>query len=200
MKIPEGKQRELAPDGTHAAICVEFIDFGTQPGNGKDKSGKEFAPSRRGQAGFELTGQKTEEGDPILVYKEYTLSNNKKAGLMKDIMKWFNLKYEQAKEVDVEDLLQKVASVTVQHVTSKTSGNTYAKTSDVGAMTGVKGMKAGKHVQPLRYLSLEPSEFDQEVFDNLPEWMRVKIAQSPEYADAVSKKNKKPAAGKKNKK
>lgn len=180
-KIPAGKVRELAPDGTHNFTCVQFLDLGTQPSNNP-----EFKPSRRCQVGLELTGQKTEEGDPIVVYKEYGYSSSRKSSFMKDLAKWFSMKHEQLEDLDPTDILQKSGLVTIEHKEAKSSGNTYANVTSLTAAPGVKGMKVGKHTSPLVSLVLDPAEFDQAQFDALPEWLRTKIAASPEYADAVA--------------
>jgi hypothetical protein len=172
MKTPKGKPRELAPEGSHQFSLREITDFGTQ-----EAFNSEFEPQRKVQLGLELVGQTTEEGNPIMVYREVTFSSSKKSKMYQMLHTWGQ---------DVEDLskaLGKFGMCTVIHSTSKKTEAVYANVSDA-LIPLPKGMKPGKALQPLRMFFLDPEEeFDQTTFDSLPQWMQEKIAKSPEYAE-----------------
>lgn len=174
MKTPKGKARELTPEGNQPATLVGVIDYGTQESNNPD-----FEATRRLNTAWEVLDKRTEKGDPFVVYKEYTFSSNAKSTLAKDFKAW------GMDPDDVEVALGKTALVNVVH--KETASGTFANIATIAPVP--KGMKHGKHKQPLVALFLDPEEFDQEVFDGLPEWQRNKIAASPEYADCIAAAN-----------
>lgn len=191
-KIPTGSTRELAPEGTHNAVCVQVIDLGTQKVRDfKDK--EKFNDVRKLNMAFQLVEEETSEGKAVVVYRQYTFSASPKSNLMKDLKAWVGLKIENAADFDTDTLLGKACSITVEHET--TEKGTYANISNIAALP--KGMKAKKPTEALVSFSLDEGEFDQEVFDALPEYLRLKIADSPEYAAATAPKPSKKVAGKK---
>jgi hypothetical protein len=59
MKIPEpNSDYELLPVGTYQAVCVEFLDFGTQSTT--------YGPKRQVRLGWEVIGQKMKNGKPFI--------------------------------------------------------------------------------------------------------------------------------------
>lgn len=186
--IPAGKPRELAPSGSHNAVCIQVIDLGTQPSRTEG-----WDDQRKCQLAFQLVDESTTDGKAIVVYKEYTYSSGSKSKLSKDIKAWLSLK--DLNDFEMDTLLGKSCIVTVTHNESKSNGNTYANVTNISGLT--KGAKVRKHTEPLISLYLDET-FDQETFDNLPEFMRNKISGTPEYAEifAAAKKTsaKKPKA------
>lgn len=175
MKTPKGKARELAPEGNQPLALVSVIDYGTQESNNPD-----FEATRRLNTGWEAIDKRTEKGDPFVVYKEYTFSSNAKSNLAKDFKAWGQ------DPDDVETALGKYCMGNVVH--KETASGTFANLTTIAPIP--KGLKHGKYKQPLVFLFLNPGEFDQEVFDGLPEWQRNKIAASQEYADCKEAKPK----------
>lgn len=171
-KIPAGKPRELAPEGAHQACLCQIIDMGTQPSNDP-----KYKPTRRVQLGFELTDEKTEEGNKFVQYKTYTFSKHKKSNLAADLKSWLGLKDSQLEDFEMDNALSKNALITIAHKT--TDNGEYANITNVSALP--KSMKVKKGTEPLVSLYLDEN-FDKAVFDKLPEFLRTKIAASPEYA------------------
>jgi hypothetical protein len=84
--------------------------------------------------------------------------------------------------------------VTIEH--KETDAGTFANITNVGMVP--KGTKLRKYTEPLKSLYLDES-FDQEVYDALPDFLKEKIAGSPEYAAVMTpkmKSNKKPPLAK----
>ncbi len=182
MKAPKGKPRELAPEGTHNAILVQIIDLGTQPsGNPK------FKDSRRLQLAFELVGPglKTEDGSPFVQYRQYTFSSHAKSQLAKDFKAWLSVK--DMSDYDVDAALGKQALVTIEH--KEIESGTFANVSNISAVP--KGSKMFKATEPLKSFYLDPKEFDEAAFKELPEFLQTKIAGTEEYAECIAATTKK---------
>ncbi len=184
MSKPPKSKRELAPEGVHKAVCVHVIDLGTQEFSFK---GKEMS-ARKVSVGFELIGKKNAFGEPQVVAQRYTFSNSKKSNLMKDLKAWLGIKDP---DFDLDGLQGKPAQVTITH----SDDGEYANITNVGGVP--KGTKFPKPATPWVSLYLDET-FDQDVFDDLPDYFKEKIAASPEYDEVnAPKKPAKKAAGKK---
>jgi len=178
-KIPKGAQRELPEEGTHNAVCVQVIDLGTQK-----NANPEWGDKRKVLLGFELVDVQDEE-HTALVSKQYTFSDSQKGNLMKDLKKWLNIK---SGDLDMDDCLGKQALVSIEH--KETDRGTFANISNISSVP--KGTKMRKPQSVTRSLYLDET-FDADVYEELPEWIRLKIATSPEYEEVAAPK---PAAKK----
>ena len=66
-----GGDFELPPEGRHIACLVRFVDIGLQPGK--------FGASRNAELAFEIDGETTADGRPMLAFKRiFNLSNRSK--------------------------------------------------------------------------------------------------------------------------
>ena len=66
-----GGDFELPPEGRHVACLVRFVDLGLQPGK--------FGSSRNAELAFEIDGETTADGRPMLAFKRiFNLSNRSK--------------------------------------------------------------------------------------------------------------------------
>ncbi len=178
MSKPPKSKRVLAPEGVHKAVCVHVIDLGTQTFTFK---GKEQS-ARKVSVGFELLGKKNSFGEALVVAQKYTFSNSKKSNLMKDLKAWLGIKDP---DFDLDGLANKPAQVTITH----SDDGEYANITNVGGVP--KGTKFPKAENTFTSLYLDDT-FEQDVFDDLPDYFKEKIASSPEY-DEVSGPKKKPA-------
>lgn len=167
---PKAK-RELAPEGVHKAVCVHVIDLGTQEFTIKGKQ----QSSRKVSVGFELIGKKNSFGDPLVVQQRYTFSNSKKSNLMKDLKGWLGIKDP---DFDLDGLAYKPAQITITH----SEDGEYANITNVGGVP--KGTKFPKPVNKFVSLYLDDT-FDKDVFDDLPDYFKEKIASSPEYDEVA---------------
>lgn len=177
MNIPKAGKRELPEAGAHNGVCVQLIDLGTQQvtfqGNIKNV--------RKLLMGFELVDIENEDGSPTLVSNQFTFSDSTKGNLFKTLKQWQAVKHIE--NFDMDDCLGKPAIVTIVH--NESDKGTFANISNIGALT--KGTKVRKPQSGLVSLYLDDS-FDHEVFEALPEWIRTKIASSPEYETDVPAK------------
>ena len=63
--MPEERQFELPPAGTHLATCLRVVDVGTQNG--------QYGLRRQIIIGWELPDELTERGDPFTLARRYKL-------------------------------------------------------------------------------------------------------------------------------
>ena len=180
-RIPKISPRELAPEGAHSAAVVQIIDLGTQDSG-------EYGPKHRMQIAYELVDEKTSEGVAMVVYRQYTFTSSPKGSLMKDLRAAFGIKDT---DIEMDDLLGKACMVTVEH--KETDAGTFANVVAVGMLP--KGVKAKKATEELKSLYLDDS-FDAETFDSLPDFLRDKIAGSPEYEALMTPRLKQKSNGK----
>jgi len=80
---------------------------------------------------------------------------------------------------DVKELISAVCLLQLEHGTSR-KGNLFTRA--VNLMQAPEGVKAPPPVNEPFYFSLDPREFDQAVFDSLPQWDREKIEASDSWA------------------
>lgn len=190
MKPPKGPQRELPEEGAHNGVCVQLIDLGTQPSGNPDWPAK-----RKILVGFELPDIENEDGGATIVSQQFGFSSSNRGNLSKTLKQWQAVKNLDA--FDMDDCLGKPAAITIIH--NETDKGVFANISNIGALP--KGTKVRKAQTALVSLYLDET-FEQEVYEALPEWIRVKIASSPEYEEVMAnvkpkKAPAKPAAGKK---
>lgn len=191
MEIPEGKVFEVLAPGTYNATLIKITDLGTQKSNNP-----KFKDTRKIRLYFEVANERTEEGDPFVLFREYNFTNNKDSHLMKDLTGWLNLKTTEG--FDIDTILGRAAQLSVIH----SKDGKYANITAVVAV--LKGTKLPKPVNALTSLYLTKEAFDEAVFKELPMKLQTTIAGSPEYALATAPKSKsaptkntKPVANKK---
>ena len=162
---------ELAPTGTHRAVCFGVVDLGTQEGS--------FGPKHQVVISWELTDAKMSDTRPFAVSKFYTLSLSEKANLRADLQNWRGKAFsiEELEGFDISKLLGAPALVTVVHKEKKTGGQS-AVVSGVSSLP--KGMDKPTPFNPVYVFDLdEPSAVID--IEKLPEWLQNKIRQSPEW-------------------
>jgi hypothetical protein len=171
MRMPKSTKFEAAPDGLHHAICTSVIDLGSHEAFGATK--------RRLQVGWSLPLRRTALGKPFYVTAEYNLSGAQSSALYGVVQAMLG----DVEEPDLHELLGKPCVLQVQQATSN-KGNLYAKVTTVGRpdpgveLPSIAGM-------PRVYLSLDPREFDREVFEGLPKYLKDKITETREYRVAI---------------
>lgn len=171
----EAKERVLAPEGAHLANVIKLIDLGTQP------FGSEGEMKQKFRASFELVNEPMEDGRPIVVDQDFIFSKGQNSACYKFFNALSNGKITAKwlpDYVDFNEYIGLPCTVTVKHNESK--GKMYANVTSVGPV--MKGIQTVAPINELVVLDL--SNFDEKVFNDLPEWLRTKIASSPEYNDA----------------
>ena len=101
-----------APEGAHAAICVDVVDLGVMAVT--------YAGATKEQHKVEIIWQIDEarnDGKPFSVKKRYTLSLHEKAALRKDLESWRGRPFSDAEcqGFDLEDLIGQGCMLNVVH-------------------------------------------------------------------------------------
>lgn len=176
MSKPKKAPRELVEEGSHNAVCVGFIDLGTQ-----ESKNEKFPARPRALLQFELVDLSTKER-PVIMSREVTFSGHKKSKLAEILKGWLGVK--DATEYDMEGVLNKPALLTVVH--AETDAGEFANIENVSGLP--KGTKIKKPTATVQSLFLDDT-YDAEVFEGLPEWIQNKIIDSPEFQE-ISKPKK----------
>jgi hypothetical protein len=177
-----GVIRELIPAGNYIARCYQMVEIGTVPETfqGETKTLKKV------RIGWELPTEtrvfNEEKGEqPMVISQEYTLSMNEKANLRKMLASWRGKDFteDEAKSFDITKLLGVPCMVNVIHKPGKSDPTKlYQSISSVSAMP--KGMKAPDQVNPFLLLSYD--QWEQQIFDKLPDFIKAKMQTSIEFA------------------
>jgi hypothetical protein len=184
MKWKSGKQFEKAPPGSHIAICYAVIDLGTQRHVFQDKE----SMSRDVRICWELPGEKMvgkydpeAKGKPFMVSITVKQSLHPKSRLRPILEGWRGRKFTKEEEqgFDPHKLVGLPCRVTL------VEDGDFINVTSVAPLgkDDAKAMKANKLKQtnPSVYFSLDPDEFNQDVFNELSQKTQEKIANSPEY-------------------
>jgi len=184
LKMPAvsgGGNYDPAPEGNHVAVCFAAIDFGTQPPTFPGAT----EHKRIVYIGWELPDEKTSDGRPFTIGKQYTYSSHPKSTLRRDLEAWRGKKFSDSEieDFDIAKLIGAGCMIGIVH-TEKQVGqylNTYANISTVAKLP--RGVTAPKLVNKPVEFSLDDPDWD--VFDGLRDWMKEKIQQAPEYREAA---------------
>lgn len=176
-----GGDFEPAPEGLHPAVCIAVIDLGTQERINTYKGG---VTERRREImiRWELdTETPMADGRPFIISRRYPFSMHEKAKLREHLEGWRGKKFAETDfgpgGFSLEKLLAVGCQIQVAH--SEREGKRYANVENVVKLG--RGMASpGPSVEPF-LLSLDPKEFDRDLFDGLSEYLKTVIAKSPEY-------------------
>ena len=183
--------REPIASGAHAARCYSIIDLGTseQVISGNQKV------VRKIRVTFELPTERRvfneEKGEqPCVISKEFTLSLSEKSNLRAFLKSWRGKDFTEAeaKAFDVAKLIGAPCLLNIIHVAGKTNpSKMYDEISSVSPLP--KGMVCPPQENPSFEFSV--SEWNQEAFESMPNFLREKIMASFEFrnllADGVAK-------------
>jgi hypothetical protein len=185
LKAPSGNNtsRAIAPEGAFVARCYQIVDLGTTMQTGQFPGKK-----RKVQFIFELPTElhEFERGDglkPFYARSIYNLSMNEKAVLRRDIESWAGKKMsnEIAENFDIFTLLGKPCMVNITHVNKGDA--TYANI--IGMSPVPKGLVCPPAFNSA--LCYNTEEHDEDVFNQLPEFIQDKIKMSDEWIARISK-------------
>jgi hypothetical protein len=170
--------KQLAPEGTHVARCIQIIDKGTTFDQ------KWQNRKRKVQFVFELPNELTvfaeEKGEqPFIAKTIMNLSMGEKAIMRKFIEAWLGKKMtdKQASDLDLFKLISKPAMINLSHNTLA-DGRTFVNIMSISPLP--KGMECPEQINEA--LCYDTTEHDQEVFDKLPSFIQEDICKSDEWA------------------
>jgi hypothetical protein len=175
MNWDKGGNFEQAPVGAHLGILVKIVDIGTQEGEYQGKT----TSRRQNILTWELPNKAREDGQPFIISKFYTASLGDKSNLTKDLTSWLGAPPKAP--FDPKSLLGKPCQVMV----------IAREGSDKHVVSSVMGVPDGlpipdKTHNELTFFSLEPTEFNEDVFNNLGQGLQNMIMKSPEYAHIIN--------------
>lgn len=161
----------LPPKGMHNARIIRFLELGTQETEWGDKF--------MCQIGFELVDESAvfneEKGEQNFTkFRDYFRSLSPRSDMGKVVRAALG---DIEDEVEMDDILDQPVQIEITH----TKDGKYANIKQVIAPPKGKISKSENDVQSL-YLD---ENFDQDVFDSLPDWLQEKIAGSDEFQALV---------------
>lgn len=179
----KGVQRELIPAGNYIARCYQMIHIGTieELVMGTPKT------LNKVRIGWELPTElkvfSPERGEqPFVISKEFTLSMNEKSNLRKVLASWRGKDFteEEAKSFDITKLLSVPCMLNVIHKPAKTDPTKiYEEIGSISPMP--KGMQCPPQINDTQVL--EYGNFDHELFNSLPDFIKIKVQSSAEYKE-----------------
>lgn len=180
-------EKNIIEAGSYAARIYSVVDLGTHDATYK---GQPVDPKRSIRITWELPTEMREfekDGEkktaPCVIGKEYTLSMGGKANLRRAVecIIGTSLSDEEAGGFDVFSLVGMTSLITVIHEISKSSGNTYAAIQSIGKLP--KGMECPPQVNPTTVFNVR--DWDQSVFESLPQFIREKIEKCHERTGKI---------------
>lgn len=172
--------RELIEPGNYLARCYQMIQIGTVTENimGVEKT------LHKVRIGWELPTElrvfKEENGEqPLVINREYTLSLHEKSRLRADLKSWRGKDFtdEEAAGFDISKLIGKTCMLNIIHKPSK--DNTRFFEEIAGVATLPKGYECPEAYNPPMLLEYE--NFDWDLYDRLPDFIKDKIRSSEEF-------------------
>lgn len=172
--------RELIPAGNYMARCYQMLHIGTVMENfqGENKL------QNKVRIGWELPTEqkvfKEENGEqPLVISKEYSLSMNEKANLRKMLASWRGKDFseDEAKEFDITKLIGVPCMLNIIHKPSKDGTKTYEEIGSISPMP--KGMVCPLQINGNKVLQYD--DFDHELYNSLPDFIKDKIKTSIEF-------------------
>jgi hypothetical protein len=173
--------RELIPADNYIARCYKMIEIGTV----EEVILGEKKILHKVRIGWELPTEMRvfdkEKGEqPLVIDKEYTLSMNEKANLRKDLKSWRGKDFteDEARSFDITKLIGAPCMLNIIHKTSKKDpSKVYEEIAGITPMP--KGVPCPEQIN--RSFVLSYDEFDVELFDMLPDFIKNKMITSVEY-------------------
>lgn len=177
---PSQPRFRLPSAGSHLATCCEVIHLGTQTVVWQEEE-RERDQIR---LGFELQDDTRDDGLPFVLGRIYTYSWHENAHFRTDMQSWLgrSLDNSEFKRFDLADMIGVVAIIGLTHAVAK-NGNTYANITGLMKPPGNVPPRASLISQPI---VLAPHKFDANAFGRLPDWLRLKCLDAPQYRAVVN--------------
>ena len=190
IKDSGGGDFEGHPAGVFASRCIRIVDLGTQDETFEGKPKKQ----RKVIFFFETSEMMTQgelAGKPFIMNREFSVSLGEKATLRKCLESWRGRKFTQV-ELDGFDIVNVINKPLMLNIVAYTKGNKKEGVKIDAMMPLPGGMSAAKAVSEMFHFSLYDDTgecvkpLDTENYRKLGKFWQGKIAESPEYKQAVS--------------
>lgn len=114
----------IAPAGLHPAVCIAIVDEGEQINKTFNSSAKKV------ELGFEVP---VEDGDPIIIYRQFTKSIGPRATLRAELESWRGAQFteEELKSFSLSKILGANCQLNIVHSKSKDGQKTYANIKNI---------------------------------------------------------------------
>lgn len=171
------------PAGVHLARCYRIIDLGTQKTTymGQSKMSPkvlfQFEVHTENEDGTPLL---TQDGKPLSISKQYTLSLGENAIMRRDLQSWRGKGFtpEELKMFELENVLGQWCMINVVH-TSK-DGKTYANVDNITPVpAAIKKNGLPEGANPPALFSIRSA--DMAMFDTFSDYIKDKIRSAPEW-------------------
>lgn len=185
-----GGSREFktVPAGTHLARLYRIVDLGTQTTNFQGETKQQ----RKVMFAWEIHGEDdagdpmvTDDGKPMAIFKNYTLSWNEAATLRKDLQAWRGTPWTdaEASRFDLKNVLGQWCMLNVIHRPGQSDGKLFANVAGISPVPGfLKKQGLPQGVNPLQMFRL--GDPDWELFETFSKGLKAKIESSPEFRAA----------------
>jgi hypothetical protein len=192
----DGGDFKPVPPGLHLARCYRIVDLGTQ----QTEYMGEVKLQRKISIGWELHGcddqgndMVTPKGDPLAIFKNYTLSWNEKANLRIDLQNWRNKPFneEEMRRFDISSVLDKWCMLNVIHRPGK-NDKMYSNVSSISPVPAfIKNAGLPSPVNAVQLFRL--ADPDMALLETFGKGLKEKIMASPEWR-AIQNKSGSPKA------
>jgi len=180
------------PAGSHIARCYRIVDLGTQ----QTEYLGQIKHLRKVMFGWELHGEDnegnplvTEKGEPMAIFKNYTLSLNEKANLRLDLQGWRGKQFtdEESQRFDIANVLGAWCMLSVIHRPGKDGKKIFANVASISPVPAqVKKFGLPEGVNKLQMFRL--ADPDMELYETFSKGLKEKIEASPEWRALKSTK------------
>lgn len=180
MKAPM-KKVESVEEGNYIARVCKIVYMGTVEGEYKGEKNADYKVNITWELPTEMKVWKEGEPEmPTIISKKYTLSMGKKSNL-RPIVEGIRggMKDEEAYDYDLDDLLGKTCLLSVTYGVSETG----KEKQNVSTSKVMKGMTIPDAVNEPVILSY--SNWNTDVFNALPEFIRNEMKSTPEYKSEI---------------
>lgn len=190
MYLPPDNSQKFAPPpaGAHPAICYRVIDLGTQTGSYKGAPKRQHKILLSWELPTELIEEGEKAGEPFTVHQRYTFSSSEKSRLRQDLESWRGKAFQDSDfgpgGFDIKNVLGVPCLLGIIHETK--DGNTYANVRTLSRLP--KGMAVPQPVNPQVYFAFDIPDW-MAIYEGFSDGLKATISRSPEYAEAVAKRN-----------
>ncbi len=185
-----GKIIPPIPAGSYAARCFSMIQLGLIEESVTFEGTTEKKIRKRVRISWEIpehkvTWDEKKGPQPYVISREMTLSLHENAALLKHLESWRGKKFTEDEKVnfDIAKLVEKPCLMTIIH--NEVNGKIYANISSLAPP--MKEKPCAPQVNKKQVLTQQnPDQWDQEVFENQPDFVQAKIKSSAEYKARMS--------------